>query len=126
MTFTKEFPGGGCCYNVVTLAARFLHDHHGIAQERIQGAMNASAPHGGHHSWLIVDGLTCDITADQFPDFNGPVIGVKESKLHEFIFGQPEIWLYADTAYVCGEWKSENLDPVLLWIYEREQVISLG
>jgi hypothetical protein len=118
-SWLEGFPNS-CCFNVVTLAARFLHEGHGIAKHRIRGAMNAHAPNGAH-SWLLVDDLICDLTAHQFPQFLEPIIGARVSKLHEEIFGDPTIWEYEKAAAVCSEWEKESLLPVLKWLYENMQ-----
>lgn len=51
------------------------------------------------HAWLTLDGLTIDITADQFAEINDPVIVAHGSAWHAAWEPEPPQWSDVGLAY---------------------------
>lgn len=78
----KEFPLGACGDMTLLLGA-YLSDMKVIGFEYIYGVRGCDADNNyASHAWLQNDQLIIDITADQFPEVNEPIIVSANSNWH--------------------------------------------
>ena len=80
----KDFPDGACS-DASLLLAKFL-EQRGLGLFDLQGGERG----GSTHAWLQRDDLVVDITADQFPDMELPVIAQHNSSWHDTFSGKPQ------------------------------------
>lgn len=75
------FPAG-CCDHCSVMLDRYLNRHFDIRPVRVFGeVINPDRSHRSSHVWLLWDGLTIDITGDQFGW--GEVIVTRSSAPHD-------------------------------------------
>ncbi len=79
----KRFPRG-CCKDASFILARILDTEYGIADTEYVWGITDSESGSDTHGWLEVNGPIMDVTADQFPDINEPVLVIPrdESEFH--------------------------------------------
>lgn len=80
----ERFPNGSCG-DAALLLGRFLREHGAGAVRYVLGTRRLGDSWSSH-AWLNVDGLTVDITADQFDDMDEAVIAAAMSPWHERTF----------------------------------------
>ncbi|GAA0736780.1 hypothetical protein Drose_35940 [Dactylosporangium roseum] len=78
MVSLAEFPKGSCG-DACELLGQFLADS-GLGDWQYRSGKRDEPFHT--HAWLEQDGLILDITADQFPDIDEPVILTRDSGWH--------------------------------------------
>ncbi|MBI2239618.1 MAG: hypothetical protein HYU59_02315 [Magnetospirillum gryphiswaldense] len=78
----KLFPNG-CCRDASELLARYLKENFDVKNIEIALGESGSYADGNEksHAWVVCDGLTIDITADQFGQPS--VIVMRRSSWHE-------------------------------------------
>ena len=77
-------------------------------------------PDTGYHSWLLVDNLIFDFTADQFTEFAEPLFGAVQSRFHDYICGEPKIMNYQKTISIGDlTWHLEEFEPVRILLAQR-------
>ncbi|WP_027712319.1 hypothetical protein [Dickeya chrysanthemi] len=90
----SNFPMG-CCGDTSQLLAYLLHKQFGIVPEVFSGryyTLDHNYPpsglsDGNSHAWLVVNGKTVDLTADQFNDrgYNHPSVMItSDTTFHDF------------------------------------------
>ncbi len=72
-----EFPNGACGDAALLLGA-YLQDEGLGASVYVLGRRD-----GCYHAWIELEGITIDITADQFSEINQPVIVCRRSSWHD-------------------------------------------
>ncbi|ADG10178.1 hypothetical protein B7G68_08735 [Caulobacter segnis] len=80
----ERFPYGSCG-DAALLLGRFLREQGAVDVRYVLGTRKLGDSWSSH-AWLNVDGLTVDITADQFEDMEEAVIVAVASPWHERIF----------------------------------------
>jgi hypothetical protein len=76
-----EFPHGSCG-DTSLLLGTYLKEQDAGAFTYVDGGRGVS-PDRCYHGWLEAEGVIVDITADQFPEVNEPVIVATRSAWHE-------------------------------------------
>ena len=86
----RSFPGRdrmsgfprGCCDDATDLFAHYLWKTYEIQSVRVDGSYYDDNPENNiWHTWLEVEGVIIDLTADQFPEYKNIYIG-KQDKFH--------------------------------------------
>lgn len=79
---STEFPGG-CCDDTSQVLATLIFDKFGVIPKLYRGNHYSAHPDIKSHVWLEVEGITVDITIDQFNDsaenYNFPPVYVGDS-----------------------------------------------
>ncbi len=87
----KDFPEGRCKLTSLLLA-RHLAER-GLGDSMLIANAARPASDGGldeTHAWLELDGLTIDLTADQFPNQSAIIVTAGESPFHRSFSGQTQ------------------------------------
>ena len=76
-----QFPDG-CCGDTAQMLGHFLIAHDIRDVRYMSGERGQPGNDWKSHAWLRVDGFIVDITADQFPEMDEPVIVAANSPWH--------------------------------------------
>lgn len=72
----------GCCDDATDLFAHHLWKTFGVKTVRADGSYYDDNPENSiWHTWLEVDGIIIDLTADQFPEYKSTYVG-EQDKFH--------------------------------------------
>ena len=96
-----QFPRGACG-DTCLLLARWLEQNGFGHWDIVSGWRN-----GWSHAWLQRDGLIIDVTADQFPDGQSPVVITDDATWHNLFNGK------------VVDWEAFGPDDPLTAAYER-------
>jgi len=75
-----HFPRG-CCGWATIFIGNFLQEEYGLLAQHV-GADHRQID-GNSHEWLMVNGISIDITADQYPDAPSGIIVESDSQWHK-------------------------------------------
>lgn len=76
---TGNFPEG-CCDEASLLLAAFLDDHGHTGAIKVYGSKDVGKDRPLKHTWLLLDGIMIDITADQFEGYANPKVICQENQ----------------------------------------------
>ncbi|HBE67110.1 MAG TPA: hypothetical protein DDW52_03075 [Planctomycetaceae bacterium] len=116
-TVYEKFPKD-CCTTASRILALFLRERE-FSPQLVRGKSPVDDDNGRGHDWVEVEGLTVDITADQFPGMP-PVIVKRQSAWHEGLEGS---YLPKHCIQFQGE-ATTHLKEVLLSELRRAQVCA--
>lgn len=97
----RRFPRG-CCDDATDLFAQYLYDEHKLTTTRIDGGFYPDdSEDRDWHTWLMVDDVVVDLTADQYRQYRDIYIG-KYDEFHQRYEVEETVYRgYRDLASSC-------------------------
>ena len=104
----------GCCDDATDLFAHYLNQKYGIQTTRVDGEYYTDhIEERDWHTWLEVDGLIVDLTADQYPEYYKRIyVGSYDDFHNRYEMKRQTYRGFLDLGPDCWSWMQEIYDLI--------------
>lgn len=111
----------GCCDDATDLFAHYLNQKYGILTTRVDGAYYPdSIENRDRHTWLEVNSLIVDLTADQYPNYQRIYIGPYDDFHNRYEMKRQTYRGFTDPGSSCWGWMQEIYDLIHVELLKNE------